>query len=260
MRIAMEKAGIIKPGAHLVLGPVDDRFVDGFRAEKPAAIWRWGEEISVTGDVATRRGRRFSLITPWQQFSDLELPLHGAHQATNCALAITAASAFVARALIPERVETGLAAVRMPGRLESVRVASGARPTVILDGAHNPDAARALATALAGLPRRGRRILVIGVLSGREPSSMLTAIDAASFDDIVTCTPPTGRARPAAEMADAARSLGWSATAIDDIGDALASTTAAAAADDQIIVTGSIYLVADARRWLLANAVERSVQ
>lgn len=252
MRIAMEKAGIIKPGAHLVLGPVDDRFVDGFRAEHPAAIWRWGEEISVVDDVATKHGRRMSVRTPWQRLDDLELPLHGAHQTTNCALAITAASAFVGRALTPDRVAIGLAAVRMPARLEAFHVASGAQPTVILDGAHNPDAARALAAALADIPRPGRRVLVVGVLTGRDPASMLEAFAAGTFDEVVTCTPPTGRARPASEMAAAAVSAGWPATPIDDVGDALDSIISAADHDGQIVVTGSIYLVADARRWLMA--------
>jgi dihydrofolate synthase / folylpolyglutamate synthase len=252
MRIAMEKAGIIKPGSHLVLGPVDDRFVDGFRAENPAAIWRWGEEISITADVATNRGRNLSVITPWQRLHDLELPLHGAHQATNCALAITAASAFVGRSLTPDRVAAGLTEVRMPARLESIHVGRGARPTVILDGAHNPDAARALAAALDEIPWPGRRVLVVGVLSGRDPMSMLDALDAGGFDEIVACTPPTGRARPAKELAEAADARGWPVTAIDAIGDALTSIVAGAAHDDQIVVTGSIYLVADARDWLLA--------
>jgi len=250
MRIAMEKAGIIKPGAHLVLGPVDDRFVEGFRAEQPAAIWRWGEEISVVDDVATKHGRQLSVRTPWQRLNDLELPLHGAHQTTNCALAITAASAFVGRALRPDRVATGLAAVCMPARLEAIRAKSGARPTVVLDGAHNPDAARALATALAEIPRHGRRVLVVGVLMGRDPASMLEALGADSFDEVVACTPPTGRARPASEMAAAAIRLGLTATAIDDVGEALDSVISASEHDDQIVVTGSIYLVADARRWL----------
>ena len=250
MRIAMEKAGIIKPGAHLVLGPVDDRFVDAFRAEQPAAIWRWGEEVSVVDDAATKHGRQLSVRTPWQQLNDLELPLHGAHQTTNCALAITAASAFVGRALKPDRVANGLAAVCMPARLEAIHAKTGARPTVILDGAHNPDAARALATALAEIPPHGRRVLVVGVLTGRDPESMLEALGAGTFDQIVACTPPTGRARPASEMAAAAITLGWPATAIEDVGDALDSIISTAEHDDQIVVTGSIYLVADARRWL----------
>jgi dihydrofolate synthase/folylpolyglutamate synthase len=194
-----------------------------------------------------------SVTTPWQQLNDVELPLHGAHQAANCALAITASSAFIGRALGPERVAAGLADVRMPARLEVIHVTSGSRPTVILDGAHNPDAARALAAALHEIPRPGRRMLVIGVLTGRDPLTMLDAFGAGEFDKIVACTPPTGRARPATEMSDAARSRGWPAMTIDHVGDALELLIATAGHADQIIVTGSIYLVAEARTWLTAQ-------
>jgi dihydrofolate synthase / folylpolyglutamate synthase len=247
MRIAMEKAGIIKPGAHLVVGRVDDRFVEAFRAENPAAVWRLGDEITVLADGATPAGRVFSVKTPWQRLDDQMLPLHGAHQTTNCALAITAASAFLGRALSPARVASALADVRMPARLESLRAATG--PTVILDGAHNPDAASALVRALAEVPQPGRRVLIIGLLAGRDPSSMLDALDAGAFDEIITCTPPSTRAQPADELADAARRRGWPAVAIDDIGEALRTVMASAGGDDQIVVTGSIYLVAQARSW-----------
>jgi dihydrofolate synthase/folylpolyglutamate synthase len=124
---------------------------------------------------------------------------------------------------------------------------------VILDGAHNPDAAAALASALAEMPCSGRRVLVIGLLTGRDPVRMLDAVDAQHFAEIITCTPPTARARPAGELADAARSRGWPAVAIDDIGNALDHAIEHASADDQIVVSGSIYLVADARAWLLAR-------
>ena len=251
MRIAMEKAGIIKPGAHLVVGQVDDRFVEAFRDEQPAAIWRLGEEISILADAAVADGRVFSVKTPWQQLADVHLPLHGAHQTSNCSLALTAASAFLGRSLSPPRAASGIAAVRMPARLESIRVNTESRPTVILDGAHNPDAARALRAALVDIPCAGRRTLIIGVLSGRDPAAMLEAIGAGGFDEIITCTPPTGRARPAAALADAAASRGWAATALDDIGDALRHAIRSAGPADQIVVTGSIYLVAEARDGLL---------
>ena len=250
-RIAMEKAGIIKPGAHLVVGAVDPRFDDAFRAQQPAAIWKLGEQISIVDDEPSSTGRRIAVRTPWQLLDDLDLPLHGAHQTANCALALAAASAFLGRALEPTRAAGGLSAVRMAARMESIRV--GAGPTVILDGAHNPDAAAALASALAEMPCSGRRVLVIGLLTGRDPVTMLDAVDAQHFAEIITCTPPTARARPAGELAVAARSRGWPAVAIDDIGNALDHAIEHAAADDQIVVTGSIYLVADARAWLLAR-------
>ena len=121
---------------------------------------------------------------------------------------------------------------------------------VLLDGAHNPDAARALALALHELPIAGRRVLIIGVLAGRDPAAMLGAIDATSFDEVITCTPPTARARPAHELADAAIALGCPTRAIEHIDDALVAALDGAADDDLILVTGSIYLVAEAREVL----------
>ena len=107
-----------------------------------------------------------------------------------------------------------------------------------------------LAAALIEIPHAGRRTVVIGLLAGRDPEAMLGAIDVGSFDAVVCCTPPTARARPAAELAAAAASIGFTALAVDDIGDALGAAIATADELDQIVVTGSIYLVADARTWL----------
>lgn len=247
LRIAEEKAGIVKPGAHLILGAIDPRLGYVFAAEHPGATWRLGHEVVITSDAATAAGRRVAIHTPAQTVDDLDLPLFGAHQAANCALAIAAATAFLARPLRKSSVRSGLADVRMPARLETVR----ARPTVVVDGAHNPDAARALARAVHDdMPCAGRRTLVLGLLAGRDPTAMLDALDVTQFDQVITCTPPTARARPAAELADAATRLGCAARAIDDIGEALRIALSEAGPHDQIIVTGSIYLVADARAWL----------
>ena len=246
-RIAWEKAGIIKPGAHLILGPMDQRLTPLFAAENPGAIWRLGHEIIVTDDQPHPTGRSLSIATPLQKLDHLALPLHGAHQSRNCALAIAAVSAFLRRALSPTSAATGLASVVMPARLETVR----SKSTVVLDGAHNPDAAAALAQSLADdLPSSGQRTLIIGLLAGRDPHAMLNALGVTRFDRVITCTPPTARAQPASELAAAARQLGCSAMAIDDIGEALALALRDAEPDDQIVVTGSIYLVADARAWL----------
>jgi dihydrofolate synthase/folylpolyglutamate synthase len=82
---------------------------------------------------------------------------------------------------------------------------------------------------------------------------MLTAIGASSFTTVIACTPPTARARPAAELAAAAAELGCTVRVIDNIGDALQAAIDTADSLDQIVVTGSIYLVADAREWLLSR-------
>ena len=253
MRIASEKAGIVKPGAHAILGPIDDRLISVFAESGPATVWRFGHEIAATRDTPTLTGRQVMITTPLQT-EFVAIPLLGAHQSVNAALAVAAASAFLGRAINPVAIRIGLESVRMPARLESICLPDG--ETVILDGAHNPDAAAALARALRDdITRTGRRVLVIGLLAGRDPEAMLRAIDAGGFDRIIACTPPTARARPARELQAAAAALGFDAHAVDDVGNALEHVLAddGWGSRDQIVVTGSIYLVADARAWLTAR-------
>jgi dihydrofolate synthase/folylpolyglutamate synthase len=250
LRITDEKAGIVKRGAHLIIGDVEPRLEHVFAAQQPATTWRLGQEIIVADDAPSASGRRLGVETPKQVLADLALPLHGAHQSSNCALAIAAASAFLGRALHDSAVRVGLAKVHMPGRLETVQSA----PQVILDGAHNPDAARALARAVHDdMERAGRRTLVVGLLGGRDPVAMLTALEATRFDEVIACTPPTARARPAHAVAAAASTLGCPVRTIGLVSDALQTLLREAALDDQIVVTGSIYLVAEARDWMLAH-------
>lgn len=250
LRIAGEKAGIVKPGAHLILGEVDARLDRVFEDQQPGSIWRLGTEVLATSDAPSATGRTLCVQTPLQTLTDLELPLHGAHQSVNCVLAIAAASAFLGRPLNAGSVAEALENVRMPGRLETVM----SNPQVILDGAHNPDAARALARAVHDNPTpRGRRTLVLGLLAGRDPEAMLAALEANRFDDVIACTPPTARARPANEVAAAASAFGCSVRTIERIGDALDVAVRDAQAADQVVVTGSIYLVAEAREWFLAH-------
>ena len=247
MRVAAEKAGIVKPGAHVILGAIEPRLEQVFRDQLPSQVWRLGEDIVIESDAASHSGRVLSVTTPMQRLNDLALPLHGAHQSSNCALAVAAACAFRRRALPPEHVASALAQVRMPARLETVIE----RPLVIVDGAHNPDAASALAQSLADdIACSGRKTLIIGLLTGRDPELMLGTLEAAKYDRVIACTPPTPRARAASELAAVAIALGCAASAIDDIGDALHAALATASADDLIVVTGSIYLAADARAWL----------
>ncbi len=247
MRIAAEKAGIVKPRAHLVLGDVEPRLESVFRDEQPGATWRLGADVTITHDHAVTAGRRLTVTTPLQTLPDVDLPLHGPHQSRNAAVAIAAASAFLGRGLRPAAVRRGMAAVRMPARLEMV----GTQPLVILDGAHNPDAARALTVAMRALACGGRRTLVVGMLAGRDPVAMLDDLDAAGFDRVIACTAPTARARPAAEIVSAASSRGIKVVAADDVIDALRLALGDAGSDDQVLVTGSIYLVAAARGHLV---------
>lgn len=243
-RIASEKVGIVKPGSTFVLGETDAALDDVFAAVPAAETWRRGEQFDVVGDALALGGRLLSLRTPNHTVDDVFLPLHGAHQADNAAIALTAAEALFGRALDDDLVREAFAQVEVPGRFEIVH----RQPTVVLDGAHNVDGAAAAARTLADeFTLAGSLIMVVGMLEGRDATEMLRALGAAEAAFVIACTPPSNRAQHSAAVAAAADGLGIVAEAVADVGDALRRAMALASSDDLILVTGSLYVVGAAR-------------
>ncbi len=243
-RVAEEKAGIVKDGATFVLGEVDPALADVFDATPAATTWRRGIDFACTTSALAVGGRVASLRTPGRSYDDVFLPLHGAHQADNAAVALAAAEAFFERPLAEDVVAEAFATVRSPGRFEIV----GRDPLVILDGAHNPPGAQAAATTLAeGFAVMGARRLVVGVLAGRDPIELLTLLGAADAEEVVCCTPGSPRALGADELVEIVRAMGGNARAVADVGKALLAALDHAGADDVVLVTGSLYTAGAAR-------------
>jgi dihydrofolate synthase / folylpolyglutamate synthase len=176
------------------------------------------------------------------------VPLHGAHQGDNAAVALTAVEAFFAAPLEQELVHEGFANVEMPGRFEVL----GVQPLTIIDGAHNPPGADVCASVFFDDFRpEGRRILVFGTL--RDPAEMLAALRADEFDVVHACTAPSPRGVPAADVARAARELGCDEVYVHDtVAAACVAALKRADADDAILVAGSIYVAGAARPALRA--------
>ena len=152
--------------------------------------------------------------------------------------------AFFGRRPHEDLIEFALATVELPARFEVV----GHDPTIILDGAHNPPGAEAASSTLhEAFARLGSWVLVVGMLSGKDPVEMLEALGAADFDAIICCEPDWSRAIPAEQIARAATRLGLSAEVVKNPVDALHRAAAVTAADDLILVTGSIYVVGEVR-------------
>ena len=249
--IAQEKAGIIKPTSTLVLGETATDLRAVFLAEQPAQSLVVGEDFELLANRLAVGGRQLDLRTPYQTLTELFLPLHGAHQGRNAALAIMATSAFFGRALDTDVVAEGLAQVEVAGRFEVVR----RNPLVVLDGAHNPDGAEAaLAVLEEGFQVAGRSILVCGMLEGRDPETMLVSLQAAEFDQVITCTPTSPRALPADEVALAAASLGITCRVAATIEQGIGWALDAATPSDLVLITGSLYLVGSARTVLRKRA------
>jgi len=249
--IASEKAGIVKPGAALVLGETDPELMSIFEARAPSELFLRDRDFGVAANDLALGGRLVSLFTPVARYDEVFLALHGAHQADNAVAAITAVECFLGRALDIDLVNEVLGSITSPGRLEVL----GHDPLVLLDGAHNVAGARALAAALAeGFPSTPRT-LVVGLLREKDPSEMLEALGVANAARLVCCRPPSPRARPPEELADAAAELGMDRDRIevvDAVDEALARAFELTAADEQIVVTGSLYVVGAARSALRA--------
>ncbi|MDW3213418.1 MAG: folylpolyglutamate synthase/dihydrofolate synthase family protein [Ilumatobacteraceae bacterium] len=248
--IAAEKAGIIKQGSAVVVGDTDPDMIEIFRREGGASMLVRGDDFETVDNSLAIGGRSLDLRTPTTIYSDVFLPLHGAHQGDNAALALAAVETFFAAPLAEDVVHEGFANVEMPGRFEVL----GVQPLAIIDGAHNPPGADVCADVFFGdFHPEGRRILVVGTL--REPAGILAALRADEFDVVHACTAPSPRGVPGADVAKAARDLGCAEVYVhDSVGAACHAAMSNADADDAILATGSIYVAGAARPALRHHA------
>jgi len=244
--IATDKSGIIRPHATLVLGETDPELVDIFTARGPAATWLRDRDFGARSPRLAHGGHVVDLYTPHGSYPEVFVPLHGAHQVDNAAVALAAAQAHVGEPIAEDAVHEGFARATSPGRLEVM----GTRPLVLLDGAHNAVGAAALARALRDEFAPAPRTLVVGLLRDKDPAEMLGALTVEGVERLVCTRPPTPRALDPMAVADAAIALGVDEDRIDVLADVDAAVDRArdvTAADGQIVVTGSLYVVGAAR-------------
>jgi dihydrofolate synthase/folylpolyglutamate synthase len=250
--IAREKAGIVKPGAILVLGETDPGLQAIFEDRGAARVFRRNAEFGVARNILAIGGRLVDLQTPGAEYPDVFLPLHGAHQADNAAIALTAAEAFVNATLPFDVVADAFSRVQSPGRLEVV----GRQPLVLLDGAHNVAGAQALRAALTEEWGDGLRTLVVGLLHEKEPHEMLSALGVEDLEGfLVCCRPPSPRALDPAFGAKAAVDLGFPEDRIeivDRVEEAVSTAFLITPTEGQIVITGSLYVVGPARSVLVS--------
>jgi dihydrofolate synthase/folylpolyglutamate synthase len=200
--IAAEKAGIIKSGSVAVIAEQDPEVLKVLLAravEVDASVARAGSEFGVLSREIAVGGQLLKLQGLGGVYDEIFLPLHGAHQAANASLALAAVEAFFGagaeRQLVIEAVREAFAEVEMPGRLERVRSA----PTVLLDAAHNPHGAKALAAAVAEEFAFRRLVGVVAVMSDKDARGILEALEPAISDIVVTVN-NSPRAMPLEEL------------------------------------------------------------
>ncbi|MEP7056096.1 MAG: folylpolyglutamate synthase/dihydrofolate synthase family protein [Actinomycetota bacterium] len=259
--IAGEKAGIIHPGARLVTAaqPADAAAALLSRAvEVGAEVAREGIEFGVLTREIAVGGQRLALQGLAGVYDDVLLPLHGRHQAHNAVCALAAVEAFFGagadRQLEIEAVRAGFAAVQSPGRLEVVRRG----PTILLDAAHNPAGAAALAIAIAESFTFDRLVGVIGVLADKDVRGILDQL-AETLDQVIVTQSSSPRALPARDVADIAIEVfGPERVAVaDTLPDAIESAVELAEGAELggggVLITGSVVTVGEARALLLGR-------
>jgi dihydrofolate synthase/folylpolyglutamate synthase len=243
--IATEKVGIVKPGSIFVLAETNPALLPIFLQTDAAETWVEDTEFRCAENRLAHDGRVVDLYTPGASYEGVYLPVHGAYQGDNAAIALAAVEAFFGGPLAPEVVTEAFAGLRLPGRLEIV----SRHPLCVLDGAHNPAGALAATEAVdeAFGPAITGRVLVIGLLQGRDPVEMLRCFGASDARLVVACPPPSPRALPVSEIAEAAELLGVPVEEASSVAEAVATALALAGPEELVHVTGSLYVVGAAR-------------
>ncbi|WP_102161117.1 bifunctional folylpolyglutamate synthase/dihydrofolate synthase [Zhihengliuella halotolerans] len=261
--IAAEKAGIIKAGGFLVSAvqePGAAQILLEAARDKGVEFRFEGVEFGVEKREMGVGGQQLTIRSLAGRYEELLLPLHGAHQAQNAAVAIAALEAFLGggeKELDVETLRAGLEKVTSPGRLEVVR----SSPTIVVDAAHNPHGVRAAAEAIKEVFGFTRLVLVVGILAEKDAEAMLIELREAYGDlveDVCLTQSTSPRAIPAGELGQLALTAGFADEdlyATEKLDDALEWAVGRADATEDfggggVLVTGSITLVAEARTLL----------
>ena len=257
--IAWAKAGIVHTGATLVCAAQPDEAAEPILercAQVGATIAREGAEFGVVHRELAVGGQVVTIQGLGGVYDEVYLPLHGAHQAQNAAVALAAVEVFLgagnAGQLDVATVRAGFADVTSPGRLERV----GTAPTILLDAAHNPHGMGATVAALEEEFALRRLIAVFAVLADKDATSMLELLEPV-VDAIVITRNSSTRAMPPEQLAElAVEVFGPDRVTLEpELPDAIAAAVGLAESDVDgelggvgVIITGSVMTVADARK------------
>ncbi|WP_433376248.1 bifunctional folylpolyglutamate synthase/dihydrofolate synthase [Actinoplanes sp. CA-142083] len=255
--IAWAKAGIIHKGATVIsalqteeaMRPILER-----SAEMGATVAREGSEFGVIERAQAVGGQVLRLQGLHAVYDEIFLPLFGAHQAQNAAVALAAVEAFLGDQVRPELVVEGFAQVDSPGRLERVRSA----PTILLDGAHNPHGMAATVAALEEEFSFRHLVAVVAVLGDKDVSGLLDLLEPVAARIVVTQN-SSPRSMPLNELAQLATDIFGEdrVTVAETMPDAIEEAVVLAEEDASgelsgvaVLITGSVVTVADARKLL----------
>jgi dihydrofolate synthase/folylpolyglutamate synthase len=247
--IAQEKAGIVKHGVPLISGvtqPAVIQILEATCKEKEASLYLAGRDF--TGEkIATGtfnfHGRQWDL-------REIRLGLAGSFQIENATMALGALEALQEKGyrVEEESIYQGLTRVRWPGRLEVIHES----PLIILDGAHNPAAARSLKEALQEEFDYHHLYMVMGIMKDKEVEAVVEEL-APLAEVLIAASLGNPRAMRAERLAEIAQNYCSAVTVIENVGDAVAYAQELVQEDDLILITGSLFTVGEARDYIVSK-------
>jgi dihydrofolate synthase / folylpolyglutamate synthase len=246
--VATEKAGIIKTGKTVVVREQPDdalKVIEARASEVGATVVLEERDWEVEVRLPAVGGQQFRVRGVSATYDDLFLPMFGAHAVRNVAAAIVAVESALGHPLDPDATRSAIDALRIPGRLEVVTRS----PLIVLDGAHNPAGAEALVRTLAEAFTWSRMLVVLAVSSNKDLDGVIGTL-APLADVWYPARSESVRSFPAEHVAKRIAATDGRVADLGTVEESLAAARDAAATDDLILVTGSLYTVADARRAL----------
>lgn len=253
-QIAGVKAGIIKPGVPVITASEHLDALDVIRQEaqaRKAPLYQVGRELYYNVLETHESGTRFVVKDAGDESLEIFTPLVGAHQAVNgtTVMLVLRTLRTLGYTFDPEKIQAGFRQTHWPARLELV----GSRPKILLDAAHNCDGANKLRRSLNTIYRYRRLIYVIGMLADKQRRQVLAKLGPIA-DAIVVTRPNSPRAGDWEAMAEEAQNYTPHVFKEESIEKAVEIALAQATPEDLVCITGSIYMVAQAREVILRRA------
>ncbi|MYE31911.1 MAG: bifunctional folylpolyglutamate synthase/dihydrofolate synthase [Chloroflexi bacterium] len=261
--VAAEKAGILTGPCEAVVAPLRESAIGVVRtkaAEAGATLHEVADECALRVTGQSLDGQTLDLRTPLRTYRRLQLPLIGRHQAENAAAAVLAAElawASTGDQLPASAVAQGLSGVVWHGRFEVLR----RRPLIVADALHTPLAATRFRETVDALALRRPRVLVTGLLGGRDASALAQALlgpDGEAMTTVVVTAPSSQRAADLGEVEGAFRAEGAPVQRAPDVATAVDLAQDLAGEDGTVLVTGSLYTVSEAREHILGVTGDRA--
>ncbi len=244
-QIAGEKAGVVKKSVPCVSGVRQEaaRATILARCRKlKAPFYDLREQGQIKKIEVHPTALRFDIQLPDFNLllNNVDGALTGRHQANNAGLAILAAALLREKnfPIAANAIRRGLQTAYWPARLQVVQQ----RPIILVDAAHNADGMRVLTSHLAETFSWKRLVVVMGLLEDKTLPPIFQTWKKL-HPHFIFATPPTARARPAAQLAKAAKASGFAAEAVDPPAEAFTRARAVCGNDDLLCVTGSHYLI-----------------